>query len=275
MNSQDYLFRISGRTKIAVSIPLIVISVLWLIPVFSALYNSLKIFGFGNYGYVLTSKLNGIYFIRALLNSFIIAAIAVILTTSVSALSGFCFSKIDFRYRNVLYILVLSLLSVPGVTILIPLFFTLKKIGLNNTFFAVALPQVALTLPFGVLLMRNAFDAIHNEYMNAASIDGASLWQIFWKIYFPLNKPAAINLAILQFVWSFQDFLLPSFLLSKRSLTTATQMISSFNRTQTISPKDIGGFNAGIVFLAVPVVIVYLIFSGYIKRGLTSGGLKG
>jgi len=56
---------------------------------------------------------------------------------------------------------------------------------------------------------------------------------------------------------------------------TATQMISSFNRTQTISPKDIGGYNAGIVLLAIPVIIIFIIFSGYIKRGLTSGGLKG
>lgn len=275
MSSGSVLFKLKGWSKFLISLVLLLISAIWLVPVISALFNSMKFFGLGNYAYVLSSQLNGVYFIHALMNSFIIAAIAVILTTSVSAMSGFCFSKIDFPYRNTVYILVLSLLSIPGVTILIPLFFTLKTIGLNNTFFAVALPQVALTLPFGVLMMRNSFDAIHNDYMAAASIDGASYWQIFWSIYFPLNRPAAINLAILQFVWSFQDFLLPSFLLSKRSLTTATQMISSFNRTQTISPKDIGGFNAGIVLLAVPVVIVFIIFSGNIKRGLTSGGIKG
>lgn len=275
MSLEKSILKVSGWTKTAAVIFLLLISALWLVPVISALYNSMKFFGFGNYLYVLTSQLNGVYFLRALLNSFIIAVIAVTLTTLVSALSGFCFSKIDFPYRNGLYILVLSLLSIPGVTILIPLFFTLKSIGLNNTFFAVALPQVALTLPFGVLLMRNAFDSIHNDYLYAAQIDGANTWQIFWKIYFPLNRSAAINLAILQFVWSFQDFLLPSFLLSKRSLTTATQMISSFNRTQTISPKDIGGFNAGIVLLAVPVIIVFVVFSGRIKRGLTSGGIKG
>ncbi|MBF9014996.1 MULTISPECIES: carbohydrate ABC transporter permease [unclassified Oceanispirochaeta] len=275
MSSNNGILKVTGITKLLVSIFLLTITAVWIFPMASALFNSMKFFGLKNYAYVLSSKMNGIYFIQALLNSFIIAGIAVFLTTSVSALAGFCFSKIDFPFRNVLYITTLSLLSIPGVTILIPLFFTLKKIGLNNTFFAVALPQVALTLPFGVLLMRNAFDAIHNDYMAAASIDGANIFQVFWKIYLPLNAPAAINLAILQFVWSFQDFLLPSFMLSKRRLMTATQMISSFNRTQTISPKDIGGYNAGIVLLAIPVIIIFIIFSGYIKRGLTSGGLKG
>lgn len=275
MSSKGSLFPISGRAKVLVYVILMIFVSLWLVPVVSALYNSMKFFGLGNYRYVLTSRINGIYFVRALLNSFVIAAIAVVLTTTVAALSGFCFSKIEFPYRRGWYVMVLCLLSIPGITILIPLFFTLNTIGLNNTFFAVALPQVALTLPFGVLLMRNAFDAIHNDYLHAASIDGATMWQIFWRIYFPLNRPATINLAILQFVWSFQDFLLPTFLLSKRSLTTATQMISSFNRTQTISPKDIGGFNAGIVLLSIPVIVVFLVFSGYIKRGLTSGGVKG
>jgi ABC-type glycerol-3-phosphate transport system permease component len=147
--------------------------------------------------------------------------------------------------------------------------------GLHNTYWAISFPQVALTLPFGVLLMRNAYDGIHNEYMGAASIDGASIFQIFFRIYLPLSKPALINLAILQFVWSFQDFLLPTYFLSKRALTTATQMVSSFNRTQTISPKDIGGYNAALVLLAVPVVIIFIIFSNQIKRGLTTGGIKG
>jgi len=275
MSNGSSLFNLTGWGKIVVGIFLLFIAVLWSVPMFSALYNSLKFAGFKNYVYVLSSSLNGVYFFHALINSFTIAAIAVFLTSSVSALAGFCFSKIQFPYRNTFYILTLSLLSIPGVTILIPLFFTLKKIGLNNTFFAIALPQVALTLPFGVLLMRNAFDTIHNDFMAAASIDGANIYQVFWKIYLPMNIPAVINLAILQFVWSFQDFLLPSFLLSKRSLTTATQMISSFNRTQTISPKDIGAYNAGIVLLAVPVIIVFLIFSTYIKKGLTSGGIKG
>lgn len=275
MSARTSLFKPSVSGRIVIGGILIVAAVIWLIPVVSAIYNSLKFFGLGNYAYVLTSDLNGVHFLRALLNSFIIAIIAVFLTVSVSALAGFCFSKLSFPGRNALYILTLSLLAIPGVTILAPLFFTMKAIGLNNTHLAVALPEVALTLPFGVLLMRNSFDSIHDEYLHAASIDGASVYQVFFRIYFPLNAGAAINLAILQFVWSFQDFLLPSFLLTRRTLTTATQMINSFNRVQTISPKDIGGFNAGLILLALPVIVVFLVFSSYIKEGLTSGGIKG
>lgn len=271
----DGLFTLDLKGKLLVGIFIGFITLVWLVPVASALFNSFKFFGFQNYGYVLTSKINGIYFFQALINSFIIAVVSVVLTTLISALAGFCFSKMEFPLKNILYILTLCLLSIPGVTILIPLFFSLKKMGLLNTYFSISLPQVALTLPFGVLLMRNAFDGIHDEYLGAASIDGASIFQIFYRIYFPLGKPALVNLAILQFVWSFQDFLLPTYLLSKRALTTATQMVSSFNRTQTISPKDIGGYNAALILLAVPVVIVFIIFSNQIKRGLTTGGIKG
>ncbi len=269
------LFTLERRSRAAAGFFIGLVTLIWLIPVGSALFNSTKFFGLANYTYVLTSKINGIYFFQALINSFIIASLSVLLTTSVSALAGFCFSKIDFRLSNVLYILTLALLSIPGVTILIPLFFSLKELGLLNTYLSISLPQVALTLPFGVLLMRNAYDGIHNDFMGAASIDGASMFQTFSMIYLPLSKPALVNLGILQFVWSFQDFLLPTFLLSKRSLTTATQMVSSFNRTQTISPKDIGGYNAALVLLAVPVVIIFIIFSSQIKKGLTSGGIKG
>lgn len=272
--SDKYLFSVTGNSRKIITLFFLVITIIWLVPVVSALYRSFRFMGISNYSYVLTSKINEIYFFRALANSFIIAAIAVMLTTFVSAISGYSFSKLDFPFRNTIYLLTLCLLSVPGITILVPLFFTIKKLGLNNTFFAVALPQVALTLPFGVLLMRNSFDVIHNDYRNAASIDGANPFQIFLRIYLPMNKGAAINLAILQFIWSFQDFLLPTYFLSKRELTTATQMVSSFNRTQTVTPKDLGAFSAALVLLAVPVIIVYLIFSQYIKRGITSGGIK-
>ena len=269
------LLKLTPGARLAVWLVLAPATLLWFVPVASALYNSFKFFGLGNYTYVLTSSINDIHFGRALLNSMVIAAASVSMTTLTSALAGFCFSKLQFPLRNAAYILTLSLLSIPGVTILVPLFFTLRSLGLLNTHLSVSLPQVALTLPFGVLLMRNTFDGIDNDYMGAASIDGANRFQTFFWVYLPMSKPALINLAILQFVWSFQDFLLPTYFLSRPSLMTATQMVSSFNRTQTISPKDIGGFNAALILLAVPVVAVFLIFSRQIKRGLISGGIKG
>jgi len=273
--SDTKIISFSGWKKNALQVVMILIVLFWLIPVVSALYRSFRFMGIQNYVHVLSTRINGIYFVQAILNSFIIAGVAVTLTVSVSSLAGFCFSKIDFKLNRLLYLLTLCLLAIPGVTISIPLFFTIKNLNLMNTHLAVALPEVALTLPFGVLLMRNSFDAIDNAYLEAATIDGASYFQAFIKIYFPMNIGTTINLAILQFIWSFQDFLLPNYFISKKEIMTTTQLISSFNRAMTVTPKDLGAFSASLVLLSLPILVIYLIFSRYIKSGLTSGGLKG
>jgi len=269
------LFLVPGPTRIIIGTILWVMALIWMFPIISALSKSLKFEGFNNYVNVLTKEIGGVYFIQAIFNSFVVALIAIVLTCAVSALSGFCFSKINFVFKNVIFFSTLCLLAMPGVTILVPLFFTLKKIGLYNTHFSVALPQVALTLPFGVLMLRNSFNSIPNEYMDSGSIDGANIFQIFSRIYLPLCKPALISLAILQFVWSFQDFLLPMFLLTKISLIMATVLINTFNRTKSPSPRDFGAFSAGLVLLAVPVLITFIIFNRYIKRGIIAGSIKG
>jgi ABC-type glycerol-3-phosphate transport system permease component len=269
------LFPVPKLNRIAISFILWGLALVWVFPIYSAISKSLKGEGFNNYIRVLTMDIGGVYFIQATLNSFIIAFIAIVLTCSISALSGFCFSKIKFSFKNIIFFSTLCLLAMPGVTIMVPLFFTLKKLNLINTFFSVAFPQAALTLPFGVLMMRNAFDSFPNEYMDSGAIDGANIFQIFYMMYLPLCKPALINLAILQFVWSFQDFLLPMFLLTKNSLMTATVLINTFNRTKQPSPRDFGAFSAGLILLGVPILLTFLFFSKYIKRGIISGSIKG
>ena len=269
------LFSVPKVNRIIITVILLVLALIWMFPIYSAISKSLKGEGINNYIRVLTMNIGGISFLHAILNSFIIAFIAIVLTCSISALSGFCFSKIKFSYKNVIFFSVLCLLAMPGVTIMVPLFFTLKKLNLINTYFSVAFPQAALTLPFGVLMMRNSFDSIPNEYMDSGAIDGANIFQIFYILYLPLCKPALINLAILQFVWSFQDFLLPMFLLTKNSLITATVLINTFNRTKSPSPRDFGAFSAGLILLAVPILLTFLFFSRYVKRGITSGSIKG
>ena len=269
------LFAVPKTDRIAIGIILWALALIWMFPIYSAISKSLKGAGIDNYIRVLTMDIGGISFARAMLNSFVVALIAILVTCSVSALSGFCFSKITFSFRRVIFFSVLCLLAMPGVTILVPLFFTLKRLHLHNTFFSVALPQAALTLPFGVLMIRNSFDSFPNEYMDSGAIDGANIFQIFHIMYLPLCKPALINLAILQFVWSFQDFLLPMFLLTKNSLITATVLVNTFNRTKSPSPRDFGAFSAGLILLGVPILLTFLLFSRYVKRGITSGGIKG
>jgi ABC-type glycerol-3-phosphate transport system permease component len=156
----------------------------------------------------------------------------------------------------------------------VPLFHTLKSLGLLDSYWAVILPETALTLPFGVLLMRNYFDSLPNDYMEAAMIDGASIPQVFRFVYLPMARPAVINLGVLCVMWSFQDFLLPLLFITKPELTTASMAVSTFQQYLSFTPDNIGKYNASLVLLAIPALILVIAGQRFIRQGLTSGGIK-
>ena len=131
-----------------------------------------------------------------------------------------------------------------------------------------------MTLPFGVLLMRNYFDSLPNDYIESATVDGASVWQVFRFVYFPMARPAAINLAVLSVMWSFQDFLLPLLFITKSEMTTAAMAVSTFKEYLSFTPDNIGKYNASLVLLAVPALILVIFGQRFIRQGLTSGGIK-
>ena len=165
-------------------------------------------------------------------------------------------------------------LAVPGTAVIVPLFHILRTAGLLDTYWAVILPETALTLPFGVLLMRNYFDSLPNDYIESATVDGASVWQVFRFVYFPMARPAAINLAVLSVMWSFQDFLLPLLFITKSEMTTAAMAVSTFKEYLSFTPDNIGKYNASLVLLAVPALILVIFGQRFIRQGLTSGGIK-
>jgi len=252
-----------------------ILGVIWLFPVYSALRNSLRFNGLGNYAYILTHTMNGITIYRAYLNSLIIAAGHASLVLLIGAAAAFAFSKIRFTGKEVLYYFILMCLAIPGTAILVPVFITLKKTGLYNTYWAVILPEVTLTLPFAVMMLRNYYDGIPDDMMESAHIDGAGLWTVFTRIYIPMAQPALINLGVLCVMWSFQDFLLPLMFLTKKGLTTATAAVSTFKNLMGFTANDIGYYNASLVLLAVPSLLVLATAQRYIRLGITSGSVKG
>ena len=253
---------------------LFLMAIVWLLPIYSAINRSLVFNGWQNYVSLLTEPVGGVMIYRTYFNSAVNAIGHAFFVLTVSSLAGFAFSKLSFVGKNLIYYLVIICLAVPGTAILVPLFHTLRTLNVLNTYWAVILPEAALTIPFGVLLMRNYYDSLPNEFMEAATMDGATLFQAFYKIYLPLSRSALISLGVLAVMWSFNDFLLPLMFLRDTDMTTAAMAVQSFKEYLSFTPDNIGKYNASLVLLAIPALIMVIFGQRFIIQGLTSGGIK-
>ncbi|WP_054028440.1 carbohydrate ABC transporter permease [Bacillus sp. FJAT-28004] len=262
------------KQKRIISVFLYAFALIWLFPFYTAIRNSLKVNGFQNYVDLFTSDLNGISLIGTFWNSALIAIGSTFLLLSIGALAAFAFSKLRFFAKEAIYVSVLLCLAVPGVVILIPFYYILKNLDLYNTLWAVIFSEAVLTLPFAVLMLRNYYDNLPPELMESASIDGASKLQAFIHIYLPLSIPALINLGVLSIMWSFQDFLLPLMFLTDKSVLTATVAVNTLKGLFGFSPADLGKFNAALVVLGMPGVVIFTFARKFITSGITSGAVK-
>jgi len=253
---------------------LIVGAALWLFPLITMVRKSVSAGGFGNYVTVLTNTYNGVNLIRAFGNSLVIAAITTVLTCGIGALAAYAFSKIAFAGRETVYHLTLLTLAVPAVAIIVPVYWITGNLGLFNSPFGVALPEVVLTLPFAVLMLRNYADGIPHELVEAALIDGAGHRKIFRHVFLPLARPALINLGALCVVWSVQDFIFPSMLLNSSNATTAAQAVQTIKAAFGPTPTQTSQYFAALMLLAVPAIVIVVLGLKYITQGITAGGVK-
>lgn len=263
-----------GRDNVTVYAVLVIGAALWLFPLISTVRQSLQFGGFHNYLTVLTTDYNGVNLIRAFANSLVIAALTVVLTCGIGAMAGYAFSKIDFPGRETLYHASLLLLAVPAVAIMVPVYWITGNLGLFNTPIGVSLPEVVLTLPFAVLLLRNHADGIPDDLIEAARIDGANHAMIFRRVFLPLSRPALINLAALCVVWSVQDFIFSSLLLTNASSTTAAQAVQSIQAAFSPTPIEHSQYLAALMLLAVPAIVIVVLGLRFITQGMTAGGVK-
>ncbi len=262
------------RDNVAVYAVLVIGAALWLFPLISTVRQSVQFGGLHNYLTVLTTDYNGVNLIRAFGNSMVIAALTVVLTCGIGALAGYAFSKIDFPGRETLYHAGLLLLAVPAVAIMVPVYWITGNLGLFNNPIGVSLPEVVLTLPFAILLLRNHADGIPNELIEAARIDGANHAMIFRRVFLPLSRSALINLAALCVVWSVQDFIFSSMLLTNASSTTAAQAVQSIQAAFSPTPIEHSQYLAALMLLAVPAIVIVVLGLRFITQGITAGGVK-
>ena len=268
------VLRTRRRDKIIIQLALVAFALWWLFPLGTALSSSLGFGGVANYVSVLTTPFNGVYLGFTFVNSAIVAAIHAIAVCLVAALAGFALSRLRWRLRGGVFYAILIFLAVPGTAIIVPVYYLSGTLGMFNSYFGVALPEAALTLPFGVLLVKNFADGLDSSTFEAAEVDGAGVGQIFLRIYLPQMTSPLINLGILSVMWSFQDFVFPSLLLRSPELTTASQAVQTIRGAFGPTPQQNAEFYAALVLLSVPAILLVTFGLRWVSRGLTSGGSK-
>ncbi|TDC83142.1 carbohydrate ABC transporter permease [Micromonospora sp. KC606] len=258
--------------KVAMYGALVFMSALWLYPVAIALYKSTSVGGWHNYAVVLNHPTFNYW--HAVGNSFLMAGTTALVVMLISSLGGYAFSKMAFRGKNVIYNALLACLAVPVAALVTPLFFSIRTIGLRDTYAGVIIPLIAFNVLMMLMIMRNHCDAIPDEIIDAARVDGASTFRIYRSVLMPLSGPALANVGVLSFVYSWNEYLLPTLLLKSPEKFPVTQAISllQFDR---MSQEQISQLYAGLILMTIPSVIVYLFSQRFLQAGIASGAVKG
>ena len=209
--------------------------------------------------------------LRWLLNSIIVAGSIAFISVITSTLAGYAFGKKEFPGRNVLFWLLLMTMMLPRQLSLIPLFIMMKDFKWFDTYQAMIAPYICY--PFGIFLIRQFMQSVPNELLDAAKIDGASELQLFWKVVFPLVKPAVGAVAIFAFMFGWNDYLWQLVVINKDSMVTLPVGVSRL--VAGWGSVDIGLGMAGATLAFIPMLIVFLLFQDYFVKGITLGALKG
>ncbi len=227
--------------------------------------------GFGNYA-ALADYQAGIWVY--LFNSLVVSLLTVVLTLLLSLLSGYAFARFRFPGKNGLFLLVLGILMVPYATLLIPLYVLLNQVGLSNSLVGVALVLTVFQLPFSIFMMRISFESIPREMDEAAMVDGCSTFSALWRVLIPAVKPGLITVGLFAFLAAWNDFFAPLILINDSNRMTLPLAVSNL-RGQVQGVVDYGATEAGVVVLAVPCILLFLILQRHYVRGFMSGAFKG
>lgn len=271
---------VTRRRDILLSIALFFIAFLVFVPVLLMLFMS-----FRNTGQILTNfwalpkPWISINYVRAwqgispyFWNSILYCTVGIALIIALSSLTGYAMAVIDFPAKNVLYVMIISLLMIPGVLSLFPLINVIYKLQLVNTMWALVFPWASGGQVMGIMLMRTAFEGIHPEIREAAYVDGATDMQIFLRVCLPLAWPMAMTLVILNFVSLYNDFLWPLIIIQRANRQVVSVGLRNF--APTYGSQDMGAQMAAFVIASLPLLILFLFGMRYYITGISSGAVK-
>lgn len=206
---------------------------------------------------------------RYFLNSLILATSITIISLIVNSMAGFAFAKYRFPGRNQLFKTLLAAMIIPGQVTMLPLFLMLNRIGLVNTYLGVIIPGIVSI--YGIFLVRQYIFSIPDSLIEAARIDGASDFRIYWTIIVPLARPILVTLAIFTFMGSWNDFLWPLIVMTKESMYTLPVALANLMGEHV---QDTELMMAGSVITVIPVLTVFLLLQKYYIKGIMIGSIK-
>jgi multiple sugar transport system permease protein len=210
-------------------------------------------------------------FPRFFFNSSLVALVVTVGNVLFCPMLGYALAKLQWRGKGLIMGLVLATLMVPAGITLIPNFVLMRNLGLVNTYPGLILPF--LVGPFGVFLTRQFMYGIPDELLEAARIDGANEWRIFWQVVLPITAPVLATLGILTFLGSWNSFIYPLVMAQEPEMYTLPVALATFATGDHQS--DHGLLMAGSVVLVVPVLVIFILFQRWITEGIATTGLKG
>ena len=219
-----------------------------------------------NYQRVLTA----VPFARWYFNSLVLALGLTFLNLTSGALAGYAYARFSWKGKDAMFLVSLITLMIPAHVLIIPLFIIMSRLGWIDTYYALILP--GLFDAFAIFLMRQNFISLPRELEEAALIDGASPWQIYWKVALPLAAPALATLGTFTFLAGWNAFLWPLIATNSIAMRPLTVGLAVFN-TQFTTEWTV--LMAGLSLATIPPIIVFLAAQKYFIRGLTLGSLKG
>jgi cellobiose transport system permease protein len=225
----------------------------------------------GNFPHLVGLVFDIVPFVQALLNSIAVSAVIGVGQALLCALAGFAFAKLSFPGRDTLFIIVVLTMTVPAQLSVIPQYLIMSKLNWVDTLQAVMVP--GLVSAFGIFWMRQHIGStIDDELMHAARVDGATTWQIFRRIAFPLVRPAAFVLGLFGFVNAWNDFLWPFIVLKSPERYTVQIAIKALQSSRDI---DLGLAMAGSFLATLPLLILFVFVGRRLVHGIMEGAFKG
>jgi len=209
---------------------------------------------------------------RAFINSGIVSLSAVVLILVVSIFAAYAISHMDFRGKRTIYFIILLGIMAPIEALIIPIFITLKKFNLLNSYLGVIFPYATVGVPFSLFILVNFFKDIPSEIKDAALIDGTSHIQFLWKIVIPLSVPAIVGVSIFQGSLIWNELIVSLTVLQDENLFTIPLTLATFLRRFV---REWSLTFSTLSLSMIPIVVLYIIFNRHFERGLTVGAVKG
>lgn len=211
---------------------------------------------------------------RYFINSLIVVAGSLTLTLLVSAMAAYVLARYEFRGNRIIFYGFLAGLMFPIFLALVPLFFVVRDLHLLSTFHGLILVYTTYSLPFSIFFLTSFFRTLPSEVAEAAIIDGASDYAVFWRVMLPMAQPGLVTVGIFNFLGQWNQFILPLVLMPDQNRYLLTQGLA-FLAIQQGYQNDWSALFAGLTIATIPTLVVYVVFQRQLAQGLTVGALKG